>query len=138
MGKGIPLSGNACSKSAMKFSKIMEPARLTIFQTTPQEDSNHLLARVRKALAYCRKATGLARGSKSQSKYHEDIGLGTINCSSSTSSHRQTCERRPTILGGRREESVATHNEDSESSYFNNSDPFITSPSWLREDDGEH
>ncbi|KAH3978863.1 hypothetical protein HBI56_082310 [Parastagonospora nodorum] len=98
----------------------------------PAQDVTSCLGRVRKALAYWRKHTKLPR-SQSRSESRQDVGLSSMSSGSSSLSRRKTHRRRPTALSLEREESSSSGNDPSCSTYDDDKDPFITSPSWLKD-----
>ncbi|KAH7092124.1 hypothetical protein FB567DRAFT_545313 [Paraphoma chrysanthemicola] len=99
---------------------------------TSIEESNTLMARVKKALASCRRHTWLS-SSKTRSSIHTDIGLHSMSSGTSSLSRRRTRKQRPSLLVLPREESSGTHSSTfKESNYSDDNDPFITSPSWFK------
>ncbi|KAH7068174.1 hypothetical protein BKA63DRAFT_581518 [Paraphoma chrysanthemicola] len=107
-------------------------SRLTQPQATSIEETNTLIARVKKALACCRRYTWLS-SSKTRSSSHEDIGLQSMSSGTSSLCRRRTRRQRPSFLVLPHEESSGTHSRTfEESNYSDDNDPFITSPSWFK------
>jgi hypothetical protein len=127
----VSIPGNSSCRGMVKHDTIRRSAVLTQPQATSQNDTNPILGRVKKALAYCRKHTMLSR-SKGRSEASSDIGLSSMSSGSSSLSRRRIHKRRPTVLDLSRDESSRSSSDPAASSYDDDKDPFITSPSWLK------
>ena len=110
---------------------LKRPPSLTQPQILAQDDTS-CFGRVRKVLSYWRKHTKLPR-SQSRSESRQDVGLNSLSSGSSSLSRRKTHRRRPTALSLEREESSCSGSDPSSSTYDDNNDPFITSPTWLKD-----
>jgi hypothetical protein len=105
-----------------------------------------VMGRVKKAFAYCAKHTPRLPRSKSSSGKHEDIGLNSMSSTNSTDSTNSTSStdstgsyhpghrRRATMFDIGRGESSSTQGSGTDPNYCSDRDPFITSPSWFREE----
>jgi hypothetical protein len=114
--------------------EILKLRLLTNLQDASRNETSPLLVRVKKALAYCRKNTKVPRPSKHHSDDHDDIRLDSMNSSSSSSSHQQTHDPRHPMRSLGRLDSSATQSNVAGPSYYDDCDPFITSPTWLKEE----
>ncbi|KAH7386039.1 hypothetical protein BKA66DRAFT_67751 [Pyrenochaeta sp. MPI-SDFR-AT-0127] len=100
-----------------------------------REEHNQFLAQVKKALAFCRRCKRLS-WSKNRAESLESIGLQSMSSTTSNVSRSQNIKARPMALGIERERLPNTHGHQLSPSYSYTesaeSDPFITSPSWLK------
>ncbi|KAF1945966.1 HET-domain-containing protein [Clathrospora elynae] len=102
---------------------------------TPQDDECQILAQFKKALAYCRRYTKLT-WPKARRDSFDNIGLQPITLTTSRVSRAQEVKKRPSIFRtkGADEYSTFGHHLSPCFTYTetSESDPFITSPLWLK------
>ncbi|OAL48992.1 hypothetical protein IQ07DRAFT_68546 [Pyrenochaeta sp. DS3sAY3a] len=107
----------------------------------PREHESHLLARAKKAFAYCRRYTK-EYWYKTRSDSSESFGLETMSSSSSNESRREKLSTLSTgfCIGRPSKSNSHRHQLSPSYSYTGSSeiDPFITSPSWLKAEFSEH
>ncbi|KAF2822103.1 hypothetical protein CC86DRAFT_95608 [Ophiobolus disseminans] len=96
-----------------------------ISKYAPQGGTCSIMAPVKAALAYCRKYTRL-NSSKTRSRGRKDIVMGSANAMASTRPYQPAHRRRPTPL--------RTQYGAPDADCYDDSDPFITSPSWLKDE----
>ncbi|KAH8701249.1 hypothetical protein GQ44DRAFT_64117 [Phaeosphaeriaceae sp. PMI808] len=109
------------------------PVGSVISKNETQEEVCSLQAPIRKFVACYRKCTRLWR-LRSRSSRHSDINLHHTKPITSNLSSRRRHKKRPSMLDFNKGECSRAYGDATASGYDDGGDPFITSPSWLKEE----
>ncbi|KAF1849442.1 uncharacterized protein K460DRAFT_91017 [Cucurbitaria berberidis CBS 394.84] len=108
---------------------------LRSLQEASSEDENQFIVQVKKALAFCRRCTRIS-WSKSRAEFLKSIGLQSMTFTTPSGSRGCKSKPRPPVLRIGRCNGSDSHRYRLSPSFSYTastaSDPFITSPSWLK------